>query len=194
MGGKRRLPGWGAVSAAAVFHVALLGVLSRQIGGLEPSTASEPMNVSLVRAPPPRSSSAERVAPRRAVSARSLAVPPMRGETTAPQAVPPAPAGVNSAGFETARQVLQELSKCRDENLARLPPEERDRCVERARARDADAGAPRLNLDPAGRYAENPEPYLNRRPTNGCKPRAAGDVGPFGPQGARAGVGCGFSF
>ncbi len=52
----------------------------------------------------------------------------------------------------------------------------------------------RLNLDPRGQYAENPEPYLVRMPKNGCKVRAAGDAGPMGQQGVAAGVTCAWSF
>ncbi|HZZ87512.1 MAG TPA: hypothetical protein VFE13_04165 [Caulobacteraceae bacterium] len=51
-----------------------------------------------------------------------------------------------------------------------------------------------LNLDPNGRYISDPEPYLNRMPKNGCKPRAAGRVTLFGKEGVAAGVTCAWSF
>jgi hypothetical protein len=49
-------------------------------------------------------------------------------------------------------------------------------------------------FDPHGRYAGDPEPYLTRMPTNGCKVRAAGDTTGFGDHGVAAGVTCGWSF
>ena len=118
----------------------------------------------------------------------------MKDVETAARDVAPVDRGVNAASLEGARRVLSRLSICRYENWAHLTPEERDRCSERARAGYGAAKEARLNLDPAGRYAEKSEPYLNRRPVNGCKPRAAGDVGPRGAEGVRVGLGCALSF
>jgi hypothetical protein len=68
--------------------------------------------------------------------------------------------------------------------------QERERCDAERWARVAPA-APRLNLDPAGRYARNLEPFLSRRPKDGCRARLAGDVDARGnDMNARAGVTC----
>lgn len=184
------------MAIATLIHVVLLYLFVRQIGAAEHFAEPQSMSVSLVRPKTPRSSSRRERPPHRdaSVGLRTSPSSPLNHVELAPQASTPAEANANLAGMEAAQRTLQALSKCRPDNLARLSAEERGRCAERARAGYADGGMPHVNLDPSGRYVENPEPYLNRRPTNGCKPRAAGDVGPLGVEGARAGVGCAFSF
>jgi hypothetical protein len=95
------------------------------------------------------------------------------------------------------QQVLRGLVGCSHADLSRLTPEERRRCQERQLAeagRLKGAGPSRLNFDLSGRYAENPEPYLQRRPKNGCKPRAGGHKVPSGNQGTAGGIACAWSF
>ncbi len=89
-----------------------------------------------------------------------------------------------------ARQALRDLLGCEQASFLGLSSEERRRCQDRMAVNRTGSLPLRFNLDPGGRYVENPEPYLNRRPTNGCKVRAAGDAGPMGQQGAAAGMTC----
>jgi len=85
------------------------------------------------------------------------------------------------------RQALQGLAGC---DSPRLTREDRERCDARRWARSGPA-EPGLNLDASGRYAENPEPLLSRRPTKGCRARATGDVSPGGDDAnVRAGFTC----
>jgi hypothetical protein len=82
--------------------------------------------------------------------------------------------------------------------------EERERCREQFAAQAGrDRGSPpqRLDLDKGGEFAasQNAEPYLQRRPKNGCKTRAGGDTAPGpggtpGKVGAAIGIGCALSF
>jgi hypothetical protein len=68
--------------------------------------------------------------------------------------------------------------------------QERERC-EAERWAGAAPGAARLNLDPSGRYAEDPTPYLTRRPEKGCRIRMTGEADARGDDGnVRAGVTC----
>ncbi len=93
------------------------------------------------------------------------------------------------------RQALRGLMGCEHAALAGLTSEERERCRDRLGAEAGwAAGATRLNLDPRGAFASDSEPYLARKPKNGCKPRAAGDVGAMGEIGAAGGVACAWSF
>jgi len=121
-------------------------------------------------------------------------IPPRPFE--APPAAAPGPGADANAGLQAA---LRHRFGCDHAAFAGLSPAERQDCLDRlARNRTADIGKvpATLNLDRRGDYAasQNPVPYLNRRPTNGCKTMAAGDQAPDGRQGATAGVGCALSF
>jgi hypothetical protein len=100
--------------------------------------------------------------------------------------MPPAP-GVDVAGEGAAqgRPALRGLRGC---DLATR--EARERCEVERWSRAAPV-APRLNLDPSGRYAKDPEPFLLRRPKDGCRARMGGDVDARGDDSnVRAGVTC----
>lgn len=179
-----------AVAASIAFHVLVLAILARFL--VQVATYAEPpvVQVVLVRpqALPTRSWPARaerREAPRRTplqLHAPVAAPPGVETLPLAPQAAPPAdtlPAA--------ARQALRGLAGC---DSPRLTREEREHCDARRWARAAPAD-PKLNLDLTGRYAVNPEPFLSRRPTKGCRARATGDTDPMGDSGnARAGVTC----
>ena len=53
---------------------------------------------------------------------------------------------------------------------------------------------PKLNLDVRGDFAAPEIPYLNRRPTKGCKPMAGGSSHPMEKSGAAGGIVCAFRF
>lgn len=78
-------------------------------------------------------------------------------------------------------------------DLAYLTDAERAACATNLAATRPTTPTP-LDLDPHGRYASNPEPYLTRMPKNGCKVRAGGDAVPMHQQGVAAGVTCAWSF
>jgi hypothetical protein len=103
----------------------------------------------------------------------------------------PSPTSPNDA----VRQALRGGLGCRHADLLGLTTEERRRCEERTTAQAPGPG-PKLNLDRDGAFAagRNPEPYLARKPKNGCKLRAAGDATPAGDQGPAAGIGCAWAF
>jgi hypothetical protein len=121
--------------------------------------------------------------------------------TSPPDARPSAPVPENrevarpGEGSGAVRQALRGLLGCEHAALAGLTSAERERCRERLGAETGRAGgAARLNLDPRGAFATDAEPYLARKPKNGCKPRAGGDVGAMGEIGAAGGVACAWSF
>jgi hypothetical protein len=114
-----------------------------------------------------------------------------------------APAGIEQVAPEPSgrgdelRSTLRGLLGCQNAALVGLTAEERERCKERQSAdamRAQNAPPPKFNFDRRGAFTSNPVPYLLRRPKNGCKPRAAGDVGPSGQQDAEAGVDCSLAF
>ena len=50
---------------------------------------------------------------------------------------------------------------------------------------------PKINLDPHGYFgSREADPYLRRRPSNGCKVTAGGSSTPGGTQGATGGLVC----
>ena len=78
--------------------------------------------------------------------------------------------------------------------LLALSPAERQVCLDRL-AKAPSGGPIALNLDRHGDAAgKDQEPYLARKPRNGCKIGAGGDTTPSGVQGVAAGVGCALSF
>jgi len=83
--------------------------------------------------------------------------------------------------------VLRGLRNCDRPTFTR---QERERC-EAERWAGVAPVAPRLNLDPSGRYAKDPTPYLVRRPEKGCRARMTGEVDARGDdENVRAGVTC----
>jgi hypothetical protein len=184
------------VAASAGLHLIVLTLLVWRLGTAPALPEAPVMNVELAprRARPSPAPPAERRLERPArgqdavsPSPRVLAAPP----ATAPEASP-------VAEGDAVQRTLRGLLGCPPGALARMTPEARRRCEDRLAAagpRDLGRAAGRLNLDLRGDFARNPEPYLNRWPKNGCKPRAGGDVaGPLGQQGAAAGLTCAWDF
>lgn len=111
--------------------------------------------------------------------------PSSPGEGVAPLASGGAPSQADLTA--KGRQALRGLGGCDRVTMTR---EERERCEAERWARVGQA-SPRLNLDPSGRYAKNPEPFLLRRPKDGCRARMGGDVDAMGDDSnVRAGVTC----
>lgn len=183
--------------ASALLHLGLLALLAEYLSR-SPTLAESPgIQVVLLRPEPPPVARAPQDAPppRLAGTRRAPDTPPFSASA------PPLEPGARSTGGPAddptsgnGQRTLRGLASCGLADLARMSPEEREECQTRRWARTG-AASPRLDLDPRGRYAENPEPYLTRRPKDGCRVRAAGDVDPMGDSGnARAGIGCALSF
>jgi hypothetical protein len=190
-----------AFVASAVFHAVLLVLLVRYASQGTP-TYREPPAIQAMLVPPdrpgpvhrdragPRSSddhdALARTAP--APLAPSAASPPPADVApftlgASPDTIAPGEADLAARG----RQALQGSRGCDRGELTR---EQREDCEAQRWARAAPV-TPRLNLDPSGRYARNPEPFLSRRPSKGCRVRVAGDVDGMGnDMNARAGVTC----
>jgi hypothetical protein len=85
---------------------------------------------------------------------------------------------------------------CGSASLLRLSPEERNRCQDALIAQGKAGPQVRVDLDPRGLYAQDPdaEPYLVRRPKKGCKVMATGDQTAAGASGAAAGIRCAVPF
>lgn len=194
-GGRRALRPV-ALLASAIFHAALLVLLVRYLA--PPPVYDEPPSIQVSLVPPLRS---ER-APRDADPARSdhrgalaqtepaLPIQPLPPWPPNGGAAPSTPSGAAPGEAEGAAKGLLALRGLRGCDLARLTPQDRERCEAERWARVAPVTA-RLNLDPTGRYAKNPEPFLSRRPKDGCRARLTGDVDPMGnDMNARAGVTC----
>jgi hypothetical protein len=177
-----------ALAVSAALHAALAVLLGYFLSKTPTYTEPRAIQVTLVaparREAPPRT---ERDQPRRLTPRPPVA---SAGAEVAPLPVAPAPGVAGPAADGEAgrgQRVLQALGRCDRAGLSR---EERERCETGRWARAGPANA-RLNLDASGRYAENPEPFLSRRPTKGCRARATGDVNAMGdPGNARAGVTC----
>ena len=174
-------------------HVVVLGALMSQRHALSPEPETPVMEVLLAppfhRRPaaepprraehPPRPHAAR--APQRAPIRRSA--PDVAAPAAAPGPPrPPAPLAL--------RRALRGLIGC---GMPDLTEDERERCEARLAARDG-RRAPKLNLDVHGDFDRDPDPYLARRPKNGCKARAGGDVDPAGEQGAAIGLSCAWAF
>lgn len=176
-----------ALGASVVFHGVLLLVLARFLAQTPVQAEAPVMQVTLV-------SPAERSVPRPALS-REIARG-RRVETTTARVTPAAPdlpvapriaPPGDGALAGQAQRALQGLGGCERAGLSR---EDRERCETRRWA-SADAPAKRLNLDPSGRYVEDTEPFLSRRPKKGCRVRATGDANAMGDSAnARAGFTC----
>jgi hypothetical protein len=188
-----------AVSIAA--HAVATGLLVWRMGTAPPQVEPPVMNVQLanlarhrpanVARAPPRDRRPTPIAPSPTPRAAAATPPPQAREANSgPEPAPGAPPAV--------APTLRALLGCEHARLLDLSAEERERCRDRLAAEGARARgtqAARLNLDRRGDFTANPETYLNRIPTKGCKPRVAGDVAPGpgrsgGPQGPEAGATC----
>lgn len=172
-----------ALLASALLHAALLAVLAHFL--TRAPSLQEPVVMQVVLAPPlrePPRAAAHRPAPARVGERPRRIAPPVPGPVA-----PRLAADGDAAPHGPAQAALRGLASCARADLTR---EAREACEARAWARERPALA-RLNLDPTGRYAENPEPFLSRRPTKGCRARTTGDVDALGDSGnVRAGVTC----
>lgn len=176
-----------ALGASVVFHAVLVLVLARFLAQTPIQAEAPVMRVTLVSPPersvPRQAAKREISRERRVETTTARATPAIADLPVAPRIAAPGDGGV--AG--RAQQALQGLAGCERAGLSR---EERERCETRRWA-SADAPATRLNLDPSGRYVEDAEPFLSRRPKKGCRVRAAGDTNAMGDSGnARAGFTC----
>lgn len=178
------------VALAALFHLFFVLAL---LWGVEPShpVQARPMEIVLV-APwtpspavvPPNLSPPGRD-PRRQEDDRAAL-----GESE-PQASRNAedgrPAGVPAVGRTGSAPQIRGVRRCG--RLARTR-EERDACDEQLGAGLPVSGAPNgFDIDPERRY-EAADPYLTRRPKDGCKAGAGGSTDPMGKEGPAAGIWC----
>lgn len=175
-----------ALGASVVFHAVLLLVLARFLAQAPIHAEAPVMRVTLVSPPErsvPRQAPRREIARERRAEATTARATPPPDLPVAPRIAPPGDGGL--AG--RAQPALQGLGGCERAGLSR---DERERCETRRWA-SADAPAKRLNLDPSGRYVEDTEPFLSRRPKKGCRVRATGDTNAMGDSGnAKAGFTC----
>lgn len=180
------------LAASAALHAVLLAWILWQLDWRAPPAQVPAVNVQLVRLRPPPArrpaSPARGQAQRPAPHNPRIAPPP----TIAPAPLAPVPEAPSAEA--AGRGVLRGLLGCRNADLLALSPAERARCREALARADARDSAARLNLDPTGRFVEDAEPYLARRPKKGCKPRAGGDVTPSGDHGVAGGITCAVPF
>ena len=183
-----------ALVASGVFHAVLLAFLVRQAARDTPAY-QEPPSIQATLVTPDRPTRIDRGRVRRrpldapdplARAAAMLPVPPPVTPLSPDGGAAPSSGG-SSSEAEVAARARQALRGCARAELTR---EQREDCEARRWA-DAAPVTARLNLDLAGRYAKNPEPFLSRRPTKGCRARITGDVDGMGnDMNARAGVTC----
>jgi hypothetical protein len=195
---RGRSRGGGARTAAfvvsAVFHAVLLVLLVRYASQGAPTSREPPVIQAMLvprdrPAPADRDRSGPRSSDDRDAQARTAPAPPVPSVASpppgdvAPDTIAPGEADLAARG----RQALRGSRGCDRVDLTR---EAREDCEAQRWARAAPVTA-RLNLDLAGRYARNPEPFLLRRPKNGCRARMGGDVDAMGDDSnVRAGVTC----
>ncbi|MCR5874505.1 hypothetical protein LRS10_10190 [Phenylobacterium sp. J426] len=185
-----------AIAASVAAHVGLFLLFAWRLGE-RPATVEPPVMVVELTPWPSRAPRERPAPPRRAEvgdrQQREITVRPSRPTPPGVEAPAPAPFAVDDT---PGRQALRGLLDCRPANLDRLSPQARERCQQRL-AGDPSirmAAGARLKLDPSGRYAEEDLPYLARKPTKGCKVRAAGGADAMGKQGPVAGVTCAWKF
>ncbi len=187
---------WGVAGSIAA-HVVLLAIALWSLRTPGPPPEPNTVQVQLVRPSLPLA----RPKPPRAVlepgrRASVPLIPPPRSQAPEGAAAPP-PIAVPSEEEEATgavRSTLRAALGCEHAALLGLSAEERQRCQEKM-AGHGEAARLAFNLDPHGHYARdpNPEPYLVRKPKNGCKPMAHADQTPNGTA-AFVGVACGKQF
>lgn len=182
-----------AVAASVAAHGVVFAVLAWRLGATPELAEAPVMNVRLATLshPKPREPHHEPPAVKADTSTRAPRpdTPVVRPADQPAVALP----GDETRRGEGVRQALRGRLGCDRADLMGLTAEERERCRDRLAAGAAQAPF-KLDLDRKGRFAEDPEPYLARRPHNGCKVRAAGDKTPSGEEGAAAGLACAWSF
>jgi len=191
----RRFRGF-ALVVSAILHAIALGSLAQNIPKpLQAHAAAPPMHVTLVR---PFGAAASREFMTSATADHQSPIPgrlsPSRlgpeeqvwveGEQVGPSAE--RPDGRKALAARTL-QALGKLRRCDREELSR---EERERCEAQMWA-GVSPPAERPDLDPTGRFAVNSEPFLSRRPEEGCRLRITGDQDTMGDPGhTRGGFTC----
>jgi len=197
-----------ATPLATGINLALLAFLA-QGPPVEPVEPPPPMIVTF-ELPPRDPRTRNRPSLRRDLEP-PVAQPTARPPAPDPSPSPPLPAAGPPASVPNPWQVsdaarlqafgdsLRAQRACAAAPGGRLTQEERARCLADWGASAEKAAAkwpsPQLNLDPRGAYARETQPYLERKPKNGCKARAGGSPVPqFGDQGVATGVACAFSF
>jgi hypothetical protein len=196
MGARRR----NAASGLVVSLVAHLLVLTALVAGLrtyQPRAATPPIELRILPPWPVQRPPAKPVAAKRAASARDSApaAPPSVSAVAAEPAARPVETPAPSiADAEQLRGVLRGLLGC--DRPALLKEEERRACDQRA-ARPAMALST-VNPDNLARYvaAQNREPFLAKKPHNGCVLRVGDqDQGATSQGGSiAAGIACAWSF
>lgn len=191
MDGRRGPRGVGALAllVSAIAHVILFVLLARHVDAGLPEALERPIQVTLVPPSEPISSRSKvRTTSRRPDKDATIPSPALVASQPSPAASTGGGAPTTAAPAEARRPVLQGLRAGCDS--IRMTREEREDCEARRWAGLAPA-APRLNLDPTGRYARNPEPFLSRRPEKGCRARMTGDTDGMGnDMNARVGITC----
>jgi len=190
-----------AIAVSVVAHALAALALFWKLGAAPTYQELPAMNVQLApwpqaarRPPPPKPEQTQRppakaspapsvlppVLSRPAVSARELGA--------VPQAPPSEGEGAN------VRNALRGLGGCSYADMLALSPAERQGCLDKL-AKAPGGGELRLDLDGRGyAAAKTQEPYLQRKPKNGCKVGAGGSTTPSGLQGVAGGIGCALSF
>ena len=187
-----------AIAVSVVAHVLVFLALFWKFGAAPTYAELPAMNVQLApwpkTRPQPKPVRTQR-APAKASPERSALPPVLARPAISPQEPSPVPQSPPSDGEAAGvRKALRGLGGCSHADLLVLSPSERQACLDRL-AKAPGGGARALNLDRRGYAAgKAQEPYLQRKPKDGCKARAAGDTAPMGNQGAAGGVGCAWSF
>jgi hypothetical protein len=185
-----------AVSVAA--HLLVFLALFWKFGAAPAYVEFPVMNVQLTplpkSRPPPAPVKAEGP-PAKAFPERPVFPPVLARPATGAQEPGALPLRPTSEGEgASVRQALRGLGGCSHAELLNLSPSERQVCGDRL-AKAPTGGDLHLDLDRRGYAASKAqEPYLQRKPKNGCKIGAGGDTTPSGVQGVAGGLGCALSF
>ena len=179
-----------AVAASLVIHAVLLVVFVQSLGSWPPFSERPITTVELVPQLPAHTSGLRREhqAPRGSAN-------PVSGGAHFSASRPlarPGPSEPDSGESPNggARQALRYLVGCEHAAFFGLTSEERQHCEDQMIAARKASAPLQFDVLARGQYIDDPEPYLNRRPTNGCKVRAAGVKAPRGPEGAATGLTC----
>ncbi|HZZ30541.1 MAG TPA: hypothetical protein VFE10_01000, partial [Phenylobacterium sp.] len=172
---RRRHPRLIALALAIFAHALFFTLVAWRLGGT-PAIATAPViTVQIIRTPP-RAPAFPLRHPSSKANGQSRSAVLVVPSQIAPRYAEPSNAEAPAGSAEEVQHVLRGLLGCAPAVLPHLSPEERRLCEERLASGQVSGGAfARLNLDPTGRYAKDPTPYLNRKPHDGCKVGAAGD-------------------
>lgn len=183
-----------AVALSVAAHVALLVAILCRLGTAPVFQEPPVMNVELrswPKAPARRPLAAHPLT----TSSRPMDRPALHEAAAAPPtAAPPPPVVMPSGEGQGAVTALRGLLGCRHANLMGMTDRERRDCQDRFAATPEAAPSLRVDLSRHGAFTQEVEPYLQRAPKRGCKPKAGGDVDPMGKVGAATGVSCAWRF